>query len=245
MHRAPTISRRDFLRVASLAAAAAGVSLLPGCKKIPEYPTCSYQPKQISFSGYDWLVKCNGERVGPGPNYFSESPENVYVDREGVLRLGVTRRGRAWHTSEVYSPHSLGYGTYTFEVINPPADNNTVLGLFVYEDDFHEIDVELARWGKRDGHNAQFTVQPFDVPGNMNRYEVAPKDVKCGFDWRAKGIDFFLSSGGKEIGWNYRGKSIPEPGMERARMNLWLMGGEPPSKNKEIQVGIRSFSFSP
>lgn len=37
-------------------------------------------PKILLFSGYEWLVKSSVITVGPGPNYFSDSDENVWVD---------------------------------------------------------------------------------------------------------------------------------------------------------------------
>src|SRR5574341_1745935 len=40
-------------------------------------------PRQISFSGYMWNVKKSNGRVGPGPNYFSDSTQNVWVDLSG------------------------------------------------------------------------------------------------------------------------------------------------------------------
>ena len=37
-------------------------------------------PRWISFSGYDWWPKTSTDLVGPGPNYFSDSTNNVWLD---------------------------------------------------------------------------------------------------------------------------------------------------------------------
>ncbi len=39
----------------------------------------------ISFSGRSWAVKSSTQPVGPGPNVFSGSAENVWVDSGGQL----------------------------------------------------------------------------------------------------------------------------------------------------------------
>src|SRR2546422_5119806 len=37
----------------------------------------------LGFSGYDWWVKTRTGLVGPGPNYFSDSTNNVWLDALG------------------------------------------------------------------------------------------------------------------------------------------------------------------
>ncbi|HVM50372.1 MAG TPA: hypothetical protein VMU04_20255, partial [Candidatus Acidoferrum sp.] len=46
----------------------------------------------VSFSGYDWWVKSSTGTVGPGPNYFSDSTNNLWVDTVGQLHLRITNR---------------------------------------------------------------------------------------------------------------------------------------------------------
>jgi hypothetical protein len=45
--------------------------------------------------------------------------------------------------------------------------------------------------------------------------------------------------------WSKSGGSIPSPGDERVRMNLWLFGGNPPINNQEVEVIISRFVFVP
>jgi hypothetical protein len=54
--------------------------------------------RTIEFDGYQWMVKHGDEeKQGPGPNYFSSLPENVWVDSQGQLHLKVTKRNDRWY----------------------------------------------------------------------------------------------------------------------------------------------------
>src|SRR5215472_8341247 len=109
----------------SLVAAAFGLSLLPGAK-----------PVTLEFSGYSWAVKTSSGTVGPGPNYYSDSPANVWVDDRKRLHLQITKTQGQWRCAEVVCTKSLGYGVYRFyldsavERLAP----NVVLGLFTWND---------------------------------------------------------------------------------------------------------------
>src|SRR5262249_29722144 len=131
-------------------------------------------PRQLSFSGYDWLVKQSADtRLGPGPNYFSDSPLSVWVDSAGRLHLRPERRSGRWYAAEVISVASFGYGTYRWYLDSPvdSFDPNVVLGLFTWSDDpaynHRELDIEFARWGNASYANGQYTVQPYSVVGNQ------------------------------------------------------------------------------
>lgn len=145
--------------------------------------------RSIEFSGCTWDVKSSAGKVGPGPNYFSNSPDNVWVDDAGRLHLKLTRSKGRWYAAEVVNRQSLGRGTYTW-VLDSPVDSldpNVVLGLFTWNDDpaYHhrELDIEFARWGNAaDPTNGQFVVQPYDHTGNLVRITqaagAAPLDAK-------------------------------------------------------------------
>jgi hypothetical protein len=94
-------------------------------------------PRWLSFSGYDWWVKTSTGPVGPGPNYFSDSTNNVWLDGQGQLHLRITNRSNQWQCPELVSARTFGYGIYRFQLASP-ADNlnpNAVLGLFTWSDD--------------------------------------------------------------------------------------------------------------
>src|SRR5438874_12568206 len=76
-------------------------------------------PRTISFSGYSWSVKTSNGQTGPGPNAFSDSTSNVFLDPQGRLHLVVEDRGGTWYCSEVISQLSFGYGTYRWYLDSP------------------------------------------------------------------------------------------------------------------------------
>lgn len=213
----------------------------------------------IHFSGREWAVKgSGGQRVGPGPNYFSDSALHVWVDDRDRLHLRLAQRDGKWICAEVVLRQSLGHGQYIWSLDSrvDALDPRIILGLFTWDDDpadnHREIDLEFTRWGNAaDPTNAQYVVQPYETPGNLRRY-TQPGVARSthAFRWRADRI-FFKSVQGPILNpadpaltiatWTYRGGDIPAPGNENARMNLWLMQGQPPATGKGAEVIIRSF----
>jgi len=101
----------------------------------------SAAPRAVDFSGYTWTVKSG--YGGPGGNNWGNGEESVFVDSAGKLHLKVKNIGGKWYSSEVFLNKSLGYGKYEFVTEGPvdKVDKNLVVGLFVYADDEHEIDI--------------------------------------------------------------------------------------------------------
>jgi len=212
-------------------------------------------PKTLAFSGYSWAVKASTGSVGPGPNVFSDNPENVFVDTAGQLHLRITYRDGLWRCAEVILDRSLGYGTYRFTLSSPVGDldPNVVLGLFTWSDDpaynHREIDIEVARWGSvGTTENAQYVVQPYDRAGNVRTF-VQPDAVPTthGFTWAPNRVSFrsTAADGSSIAGWSYSGRDVPKKGDERIRINLWLDGGAPPTDGVEAEVVLSGFSFTP
>jgi len=224
----------------------------------------------IDFAGRRWRVKESQRPVGPGPNVFAA--ENVSVDSLGRLHLRLAR-GTPFTSAEVMSVEPFGYGVYTFTVASriDILDLNVVLGLFTFDEGapeayfrapegvrspeahYRELDVELARWGQAAGPNAQFVVQPFDTPGNRHRFSLVQREITTThvIDWQPNRVRFasFQESGGGPAdlidSYTVSGPAVPTEGAGRARINLWLDGGRPPSDGREVEVVIASFGFTP
>jgi hypothetical protein len=199
--------------------------------------------KTLPFSGYKWIAKTSKSPVGPGPNYFSDSIENVWIDKQGQLHLKITKKNGKWYCAQANYEKSLGYGKYIFHLagINR-LDKNVVVGLYTYDDlpeyNHREIDIEFSKWGKSKNNNARFVVQP----RSKHKFNTQlNKDSTHSFDWKSKKISF--QSPYKS--WIYKGKNIPKPGNENPRINLWLFKEKPPSDNKEIEIVIKKFEFIP
>jgi hypothetical protein len=75
------------------------------------------------------------------------SRENVRRSGD-ALELRLTRSGRRWVGAEVFSHPFRGEGEVTFAVdgLKGPLHPCVVVGLFVYERDRSDLDVELARF---------------------------------------------------------------------------------------------------
>lgn len=212
--------------------------------------------REISFSGYTWTVKNSGSAVGPGPNVFSDSTDNVWVDSAGRLHLKIVKRGNTWTCAEVIAKASFGYGTY-WVVYDTPVDAldpSVVLALFTWSNRqaYHhrEIDIELSRWGDPNSLNAQYVVQPYWVSSRIHRWEVpggAP--TSHGFRWAPDSV-LLQSYGGRGAdlplqSWQYAGRKVPVPGGETPRMNLWLFHGSPPTDGQPVEVIISKFEWVP
>ncbi len=218
----------------------------------------------ISFSGYDWWVKTNPGLIGPGPNYFSDSTSNVWMDAQDRLHLRITHRSGQWQCAEVVTRRTFGYGSYRFELDWPVNNINTnvVLGLFTWSDDpaytHREIDVECGRWANpNDINNAQYVVQPWDFPGHLVRYAV-PSGVTNSthlFTWETNRISYQAQRGSYSPSpapanlinqWVFSDPAaVPQTGDENIRINLWLINGTPPGDNQEFEFIIKSFDFVP
>ena len=216
----------------------------------------------LGFSGYDWWVKTRTGLVGPGPNYFSDSTNNVWLDALGRLHLRITNRSNQWQCAEIVSARTFGYGSYRFQVdsIVDDLDLKAVLGLFTWSDDpayaDREIDVECSRWGNAaDTNNAQFVVQPYDTAGHLVRYAVPAgvTDTTHLFTWETNRVSFQSLRGGYSpnpdptniiSSWLYA-LTTSQSGDENVRLNLWLFGGSPPAGNAEVEVVIKCFEFVP
>jgi hypothetical protein len=218
--------------------------------------------RTIEFSGQEWKVKTSNERVGPGPNYFSDSSENVWVDENGQLHLKMTYKDGRWYCAEVVTADPLGYGSYQFRLASrvEQLDKQAVLGLFTWDTlapqyHYREIDIELSRWGEETGLNAQFVVQPWDLPGNRHRFDIEPQAgfSTHSFVWTPQSVQFLSFIGDAQSAdpqdiveqWSYTGVDIPPAGPGNARINLWLLGGTPPSNGQEIEVILSSFTYIP
>lgn len=140
----------------------------------------------LQFSGRSWVIKSSNALQGPGPNFFSNHPNDVWVDDNGYLHLTISERDGMWKSTEVVSTDTMGYGTYIFTIEGDPVniDENVVVGLFTWDDSTFEqqanseVDIEFAKWGEADVDSTlQYGVQPIAFgPYNEERVNKPPVD---------------------------------------------------------------------
>ena len=205
----------------------------------------------ITFSGYEWVVRTTkDDKQGPGPNFFSDSEENVWVDNDGKLHLKVVQRDGIWYCAGITLRQTQGHKKYVFYLSSSvdQLDENVVAGLFTYKNDEEEIDIEFSRWSDTENQNSQFAIQPSYVAGNKTRYDMnLDSNLSTHFfDWQADKIDFGSYEGHTlepETSaiintWTYTGEDIPPLNDERLKINLWLFRGNGPTDNKAAEMII-------
>ncbi len=220
----------------------------------------------LEFAERSWRVKGPGW-YGPGPNSFADDETSVWVDGAGDLHLTIMNRGGSWYSTEVVLEDAMGYGDYIFttrgrlDLLDPHA----VLGLFLWQyppcwdeeqiwwNPANEIDVEFSRWGDPGREIAQFVVQPWDWPSNMNRFDVtyAPGELAShAFRWLPDRVEFRSWRGGPHDetpetlvhAWTYTGVHVPRPEQPRVHMNLWRVTANPAA---DQEVVMDDFRFIP
>ena len=167
----------------------------------------------------------------------------------------------AWHCVEVsLPPPTLGYGTYEFAVrgaVDDLADGDPslVLGMFLYKDDAHELDVEFARWGATGGkaNNADYVNQP-NTGSNKALFWAQPPGLNATTHQIVYGADkvtwhsFVTGPGGRSQPYQTfeSTDTVPAAAGMLVHINLWLFRGTPlRGARTEVNVSLSSFSFKP
>ena len=246
------------------------------CYELPEIPEAvgfaraerGPETRRISFAGYEWRVKRTDFPCGPGPNYFSDRPEDVWANEE-EFHLTISERNGKWYCTEVILDASLGYGAYMFrrrgrvDIIDPIM----VFALFTWDggasyQSYREIDIEFARWGNSDEYtNAQYVIQPCSqCPGcddSCTRFRADLTDQNNELThylvWQPGSVEFRTYYGeyidilppasALAHQWTFSGEHVPQPGNENVRFNFWLHNGQAPAGGQGSEVVITSFAW--
>jgi hypothetical protein len=222
---------------------------VPASKALVPSEEVSGSGRTVEFAGSQWNVKSG--YGGPGPNYWSDSEESVWVDSQG-LHLKIRQIEGTWHSAEVWTTTCSLYGMHRFYLVGRPDqfDKNVVLGLFLYGSDDREIDIEFSGWGRDDpSTNAQYVVQPWNVEGNREPFLMALNGSYSthSIDWRPAEVRFESLHGHIEPTryviheWAYTGEDIPPAWLcLPVHINLWLSAGSPPSDGQEVNMTVRN-----
>ena len=218
-------------------------------------PVTPVVSKVIHFSGYDWTVRSADSGRGGEANAYDTA--NAWTDQKGYLHLRMGEHDGAWSCAEVSLTRSLGYGSYIFVVQDsghlPPS---AVVGLYT-ADDFQtvdvrsELDVELSRWGYAANKNAQFVVQPFYIPENVNRFTAPAGVLTHMFRWEPGSASFktFRGSeirpGAATVAEHVFTSGVPTPANETAHIDLYDYHHSKSSLQQPVEVVIEKFEFLP
>ncbi len=211
--------------------------------------------KTVHFSGYEWKVRTASSNRGGSINTYD--PANVWTDAGGALHLKIANISGKWTCAEVSLTRSLGYGSYRFVVrdsshLEPAA----VLSMFTWEDsdqnpNHREIDLEITRWGDPLSKNAQYEIQPYYVPANVDRYMVPSGILTYSFQWEPGTISFRTirgANGGNEsrpVADHVFSSGVPTPGGESVHMNLYIYKSSASPVKHQNEVVIEKFEYLP
>ena len=105
--------------------------------------------------------------------------------------------------------------------------------------------------------NAQYVVQPWNWPNHLVRYAVPPGLIHSthSFTWETNRISYQALRGSYSPNpaltnlistWVFTNAAdVPQSGDENIRINLWLINGNAPTDNQEVEFVIKSFTFVP
>ena len=190
--------------------------------------------RYINFAGMCWEVRSSEVAVPAGPNYYTSSANDVYVDSQGHLHMKIVFRNGKWYCSEIISTETTGYGTYVFYAKGPvhDFDKNVCLGFFTWDDNLlkaghiSEIDIELTTWGHSLWQNLHFSVQPVHGPDEESGsygerdhstfFVLFSDESTHGFTWRQDRIDFS----------SYHGNGFPTV----AELGSWTFTSDNPGR---------------
>lgn len=213
--------------------------------------------RTLEFSGFHWDVKAGFGN--PGGNLWSNDTNDIWIDERGRLNLTLSKKDNGrWYATEVISQETFGYGTFTFYLDAEPGeyDPHVVAGIFLYQDESNEIDIEFSRWGDKDNYQfGNYVIQPADYPGNQFRFPVLTTGSYTTHQivWKPDEIIFMSWHGHHDTApedriiaqWQYTGRHIPPAGELRLFFNLWLFRGLIPKSDQRQYLTVARFTYQP
>ncbi|HMF78450.1 MAG TPA: glycoside hydrolase family 16 protein [Bryobacteraceae bacterium] len=208
----------------------------------------------LNFSGYEWRVRTVPSSRG-GNNLYDA--KNAWIDEEGALHLRTYKSSSKWSCAEIALTRSLGYGTYSFVVRDTSRmQPSTVLDMFTYDysghdQNYHEMNIEISRWGDPASKNAQYVVQPYYEAANVARFETPSGVHRHSLHWESGRALFRTvarepkSGRVQPISSREFTMGIPSPGIESIRVSLYAFGHGKVPLNAGDEVVIEKFEYLP
>ena len=221
------------------------------------FSSTSFAERAFTWKGHEWIVRGEGFG-GPGPNYWSDSEDSVWVDEHDRLHLKIRYENGVWRSAEIFTKYPMTYGRYVWEIESryDQYDKSTVGGLFIYQDDSHEIDIEFAKWGNRyETQVTHYTLQPAGTYTTKHNPQLEGTHTSQILIWRPSYL-VWATFGGHYGPYPPESQRISEgfynitqnipPATDRTRLhlNLWLFQGVAP-ENGGDELIISDFHFIP
>lgn len=207
-------------------------------------------PGKIKFSGFDWdLYRVPKDSFGL---LYPNSPSNAWTDDKGWLHLRITKEPEGWTGAEVNLTRGLGYGTYSFTIHElPELEPATVLSLFAWDDldagQYHRsFYTLLGQFGDPSIKNGQFSILPFNVPGNVYRFTAPHGTLTYSIHWQQGRLSFDTQGpGSRVVAEHVFTSGVPTPGGERIHINLFAYGDSQAPQKNGVEVIVEKFVYLP
>ena len=209
-------------------------------------------PGKINFSGFEWEVyRIPRDIFGV---LYPNSGSNVWTDQKGWIHLKITKEPEGWTGAEINLTRSLGYGTYSFVTHElPELEPATVLSMNSWDPldagQYHRsFYLLLGQFGDAAIKNAQYSILPFNVPGNVYRFAVPRGAFTHSIHWERGRLSFETrETGGRArvLGEHTFTSGIPTPGGERIHMDLFPQGDSRIPQKNGVEVVIEKFVYLP
>ena len=187
------------------------------------------------------------------------------MDETGALHLriakgGIAQGARGWTCAEIALTTSLGYGSYEYTVRDTghmePAGRLRHVHLRLCwrcSENNREMDIEISQsfGDPANNKNAQYTVQPYYVAANVERYKVPAGRLIHSLTWQEGRATFRTVRGasdgsrGATIAEHTFTSGIPTPGIESARINLYSFARGKQQQKDPAEVVVEKFAYLP
>ncbi|HYI92402.1 MAG TPA: hypothetical protein VEX68_02565 [Bryobacteraceae bacterium] len=202
----------------------------------------------VDFSDYQWRLRDAPSSRG-GANVYSSS--NISVDDQGAMRLRISKREKDWSCAEASLTRNFGYGTYEFVVrgldtLEPAA----AFEMFTYDYASgalrnREMNMQISRWGDPANKNAQYALQPYEVPTNVHRFNAPAGTLTFSLRWEQGRITFRTRRGSTDVSEHAFTAGVPPPGIESMRVALYVYRAAVSKLQHPMEVVIERFTYYP
>ena len=209
-------------------------------------------PGKINFSGFEWEVY-----RAPKDNFqilYPNSASNVWTDPKGWLHMRITKEPEGWTGAEINLTRSLGYGTYSFVFhALPELEPATVLAIQFWDpldagQNHREFDLLLGQFGDPSIKNAQYSILPFNIPGNVYRFTVPRGSFSHSIRWEQGHLSFETQQTGgpsRVIAEHAFTSGVPTPGGERIHIDTYAYRDALVPQKNGVEVILEKFVYLP
>jgi hypothetical protein len=119
------------------------------------------------------------------------------------------------------------------------------------EENRHELDIEISRWGLASTDNAQYVVQPYYIPVNIVRFPAPGGILTHSIHWEPGRATFSTVAQSRDaatprvVNEHVFTSGVPSAGGDAVRINFYVLGKGPIPLKNGAEVVIDKFEYLP